>query len=497
MSGLDVVIVAAEAVPLAKTGGLADVAGALPIALARLGVAATLIVPAYRQAWRGPTRLEDTGLRLGVPIGPKTVEGRVLTAALPDSDARAFLIDQPAYFDRDGLYQERGLDYPDNAERFIFFDRAVLEAIRLLGLRPDVLHVNDWHTGLIPVDLEEFYRTRPGFANVGTLLTIHNLAYQGLFPPSVMHLTGLDPRLFNWGQLEFHGQLGFLKAGLVFADMLNTVSPTYAREIQTAEFGRGLDGILRARGDDLRGIINGTDGTIWHPAGDRQLLARYDAETVEAGKFACKLQLQRLAGLPERPEVPVLAQIGRLDKQKGWDLVAALADDLLRRDVQLVVLGEGQPRYHELLDQLARRHPGKVRVFLEFSGSLAHRIEAGADILLMPSLYEPCGLNQLYSQAYGTVPIVRATGGLADTVTDADPSALADGSATGFVFHEPTPAAFRGAIDRALALWDDRDAWVRLILAGMSRDWSWERSARTYVQLYEEIGRRRRARVAV
>jgi starch synthase len=518
-----IVVVASEAEPFAKTGGLADVAGALPRALGSLGHHASLILPCYRQAWKsGP--FQATGLTLRVPVGSRVVEGFVHRATLPRSDAPVYLIDQPEYFDREALYGPEGRDYPDNPERFIFFCRAALEVIRLLDLRPDIIHCNDWQTGLIPVYLDEFYRRVPGFASVGTLLTIHNMGYKGEFPRAVMALTGLDARLFNWQQLEYHGQIGFLKAGLVFADLLNTVSPTYAREIQTPEFGCGLDGLLRSRAGDLRGIVNGIDPAVWNPATDRWLEegCHYSVADPWAGKAACKAFLQRRSGLPERPAVPLFAQIGRLDPQKGWDIlvrddpqkgwdhVGGVADELLRGDVQLVVLGTGQPKYHDLLGRLAVQHPGKIRVFLEFSNPLAHQIEAGADFFLMPSLYEPCGLNQLYSLAYGTVPIVRRTGGLADTVVDATPQALADGTATGFSFHEGLPhdaprpllqeARERTLLDasrRALDLYtNNRPSWRRLVETGMRADWTWTHSAREYVQLYEDIHHRATGRAA-
>ena len=329
-----------------------------------------------------------------------------------------------------------------------------------------MIHCNDWQTGMIPVLLREAYRHLPAFRAIGTLLTIHNLAYQGVFWHYDMPLTGLNWNLFNFHQLEFHDKLNFLKAGIVFADLLSTVSPSYAREIQTPAFGCGLDGLLRARSGDLRGIVNGIDASLWNPGNDTLLAQRYGASDFESGKAACKAQLQRRLGLPERPDVPLFAQIGRLDPQKGWDLVADVAEDLLSRDVQMVVLGEGQPRYHQLLDRLSSRHAGKLRVVLEFLPPLAHQIEAGADLFLMPSLYEPCGLNQLYSLTYGTVPIVHATGGLIDTVRDATPERLSDETATGFVFHEPTAAALAAAIGRALALWPDRPAWSRLVPGG-------------------------------
>jgi starch synthase len=491
---MKVVVVASEAVPFAKTGGLADVAGALPRALARLGHEATLILPLYRKAAQAGIPLEDTGHVVRVPVGSRQVEGRIIAASLPGTTSKAFLIDHPGYFDRDELYGRNGSDFPDNCERFAFFGRAVIEAIRVLGLRPDVIHGNDWQCGLIPVYLRESYKGVPEVAGAGTLLTVHNLAYQGVFWHYDLPLIDLDWRLFNFHQLEFHGKLNFLKAGLVFSDLLNTVSPTYAKEIQTPEFGCGLDALLRSRAADLRGIVNGIDTTIWNPATDSLLAQKYDSTTMEVGKAACKAQLQRRLGLPERPETPLFAQIGRLDPQKGWDLLASAADDLLAEDVQMVVLGEGQPRYHELLDRLSNRYPGKLRATLEFLPPLAHHIEAGADAFLMPSLYEPCGLNQLYSLAYGTVPIVHATGGLADTVRDTTPSTLKAATATGFSFRNPTAESFRQAILRALTLWPDRTAWKGLARTGMRQDWSWDQSARAYASLYEDVIARRRAR---
>jgi starch synthase len=334
---------------------------------------------------------------------------------------------------------------------------------------------------LIPAYVKTNYRHIPSLASSGTLHTIHNLAYLGLYPYWDMALTGLDQGLFNWRQLEFHGRLSFMKAGLVFADMLSTVSPTYAREIQTAGIGSGLEDLLRFRQADLRGIVNGIDADAWNPL---------NADTVAIGKPKCKAWLQRKAGLAEDPEIPLFAQIGRLDPQKGWDLLAEVADPLLERGSQLIILGEGHPRYRALLQELARRHPGKFWAYLGFSDDLAHQIEAGADIFLMPSLFEPCGLNQLYSLAHGTVPIVRATGGLSDTVVDANSRTLADGIATGFLFDEPTPEALWTTIERALTLWPNRDAWLKLMKTGMSTDWSWERSAREYVRLYDQIKNR-------
>jgi starch synthase len=487
---MNVVFVASEAVPFAKTGGLADVAGALPRALEAQGHFPTLFIPCHRHARSAGPELADTGLTLKVPVGAKRVEASVQKSRLPQSDVTVYLIDQPRYFDRDGIYGAAGTDYEDNCERFVFFNRAVLEAIRVLRLRPDIVHCNDWQTGLIPVYLKTQYSRLPEFQSLGTLLTIHNLAYLGLFWHWDMALTGLDWHHFNWRQLEFHGKLCFMKAGLVFADKLSTVSPTYAREIRTPQFGSGLDGLLRARQADLRGIVNGIDTDVWSPRHEMMLAERYDAASVVQGKAKCKAWLQKRAGLTERFDIPLFAQIGRLDPQKGWDLLAAVADRLLERDVQLVVLGAGHPKYYTVLEDLARRYPGKFWAYPGFSDDLAHQIEAGADLFLMPSLFEPCGLNQLYSLAHGTVPLVRATGGLADTVVDVNRLTLDDGTANGFAFTDESPQALWNTIERALAMWPDRDTWLKLMRTGMNADWSWRRSAREYVRLYEEVRRK-------
>ncbi|QEH38214.1 Glycogen synthase [Aquisphaera giovannonii] len=487
---MNIVCVASEAVPFAKTGGLADVAAALPRALRKLGHDARLFLPCYRRVWSAGPEIAGTGLTLEVPVGSQVVRAFLHESHLPGSDVPVYLIDRPEYFDRDDLYQSGGKDFDDNCERFVFFDRAVLEAIRLLGLRPDVVHCNDWQTGLIPLYLKTLYRRHPELGGAGSLLTVHNLAYLGLFWHWDMPLTGLDWKYFNHRAMEFYGQISFMKTGLVFSDLLSTVSPTYAREIQTPALGCGLDGLLRDRSADLHGIVNGIEPHLWSPARESMLARNYDATTFREGKAACKAWLQQRAGLPMRPDVPLLAQIGRLDPQKGWDLLAEVADRLLDRDVQLVVLGTGHPKYHELLGQLAGRHEGKVWAYLGFSDDLAHQIEAGADLFLMPSLFEPCGLNQLYSLTHGTVPLVRATGGLADTVINLNPWTLGDGTANGFSFAEPNAGALWNAIEVALATWKNRTVWESLIRNGMKADWSWAHSAAEYVRLYQEIARR-------
>jgi starch synthase len=492
-------LAASEVVGFAKTGGLADVAGSLPRALARRGHDCAIILPLYRAARTGKVPITPTERTFTIPIGNRTVAGSLWRATLPDSPVPVYLVEQPEYFDRDDPAQGRGLyqftlpggqkrDYPDNCERFIFFSRAVLEAIRLLDFWPDVLHLNDWQTGLVPVYLREVYGRQPGYDRLRTLFTIHNIAYQGQFWHWDMLLTGLDWRLFNYRQLEFYGQLNFLKAGIVFADWISTVSPTYAREIQTPYYGCGLDGVLAERRDRLRGIVNGVDYRAWNPATDPHLAAPYDVDSVAGRKPLCKAALQRRYGLPDQPRTPLLGMIARLVEQKGLDLVGRAAEPLLQQGVQLVFLGDGDAVYHRMLADLRRRFPDQVGVVFAFDEPLAHQIEAGADIYLMPSLYEPAGLNQLYSLRYGTVPVVRATGGLADTITDCTTETLAAGTATGFTFLAYTPAALMATMDRALSIYRDQpDKWLALMQTGMRQDWSWDRIAGDYDMLYRLV----------
>jgi len=408
----------------------------------------------------------------------------VLEGRLPPSGIPLWLVEQPRFFDREGLYGEAGRDYPDNLARFTFFCRAVAAWLGRAAWAPDVIHCNDWQTALLPVLLRV-----EGASRAATVLTIHNLAYQGRFPAEQFPLTGLPPSVFTVRGLEFWGEVNLLKGGLYFADVLNTVSETYAREIQTPEFGAGLDGVLRDRREDLYGILNGVDYRAWDPAVDPLLPARYSAEDL-AGKGVCKQALQRELGLREAPEVPLIGMVTRLADQKGLDLVAAVLDDLLARGVQFVLLGTGEPRYHALFAGLAARHPSQVGVRLGFDDPLAHRIEAGADIFLMPSRYEPSGLNQLYSLRYGTVPVVRRTGGLADSIVDATPEALARGTANGFVFEAYAPAALIAALSRALHAFRDPATWSALQRRGMREDFSWARSAGRYVELYARAAAR-------
>jgi starch synthase len=488
---MNILVATSEAVPFAKTGGLADVSAALPVELARLGHRPTVMLPAYRRALACGQTIESTGLDVSVRIGSKTVEGTILRSSLPGSDVPVYLIQQDDYYNRDDLYAIDGNDFVDNCERFVFFCRAVLEAVRLLGLNVDVLHANDWQTGLLPAYLKTEYRLVPGYERIASLFTIHNLAYHGAFWHWDMLLTGLDWKYFNWHQMEFYGKLNLMKTGLVFADALNTVSPRYAEEIQSSPLGCGLEGVLQQRHDALSGIINGVDYTAWDPTADPHLAMNFDVDTFAEGKAACKAALQSELGLPVQPKIPLVGLISRLVDQKGLDLVAAVIQEWIRTsDVQWVILGTGDAKYHQLLSTLAERHPNKVIARLSFSDPLAHRIEAGADMFLMPSRYEPCGLNQLYSLKYGAIPVVRATGGLADTITDATRETLAAGTATGFSFREYEALALSETLKRAMEAYAQPAIWSQLIATGMRQDWSWARSAQQYVELYQKISAR-------
>lgn len=491
---MNILFATSEAVPFCKTGGLGDVCGSLPRALEKLGHRPTIVLPAFRQVFEAGLPIEPTGVEFEIPIGQKQVHGQYLQSTLPGSNVPVYFVDNPDYYDRPDLYHDGGEDYRDNCERFTFYCRAALKAIGLLDLGTEFVHCHDWTAGLIPAYLKTLLGDRPPYDQIATLYTIHNLAYQGNFWHWDMALTGIDWKYFNWRQMEFYGNLSFMKTGIVFADAVSTVSPTYAKEIMRPPLSCGLEGALRHREKDLFGILNGADYDDWNPAADESLGDnKYDATTFETGKAACKAALQRELGLPERPDVPVLAAIGRLADQKGFDLIARVSQQWVgERDVQWVILGTGDAKYHQVLGQLAADHPERVAVKLEFSNELAHRIEAGADMFLMPSQYEPCGLNQIYSLKYGTVPVVRSTGGLADTVVDTNPQTLAKGAATGFSFNEYTALALSDTLRRACELFADQPVWRQLILRGMEQDWSWGQSARQYVDLYEQTRTRAR-----
>ena len=472
-----VLMVASEAVPFAKTGGLADVLGALPRALVRLGHEVDVVMPRYRGL-----QAESIG-RISVPLGTMTLDADVLETM--SDGVRTVFIDRPDYFDRDYLYGASGHDYPDNPERFAFLTRAALAWAFESGRDYDVAHAHDWQAGLLPVQLTQMFRLRQAPRRMPCVFTIHNLAYQGVFDASWLPRLGLPWDLMHVDAMEYWNRISFLKAGINFSRVITTVSPRHADEIQTPALGFGFDGILRARQAELVGILNGIDYDQWDPARDESLPEPYDAQHL-AGKAAAKRLVLTTYGFPDTPELlerPLVGMISRLVDQKGFDLLADLADELPRLDATFVLLGSGERRYEDLWLGLAARHPGRIGARIGFDEPLSHLIEGGADLFLMPSRFEPCGLNQMYSLRYGTVPLVRATGGLFDAVRNFNPGT---GDGTGFTFDQYSPQALLNTLRWALGIYADRNAWRRIQLAGMSQDFSWDASARQYVKVYEQ-----------
>jgi starch synthase len=464
-------MISSEAAPFAKTGGLADVVGALPSALAEFGDRAAVVLPRYgsielrtaRRVWE----------RLFVHFGKAAYECTIYQAP---AEYPVYLVDCPALFDRKGIYGESGLDYPDNHIRFAVFCRAALGVARYL-FRSDILHCHDWQAGLVPAYLRTTLATDPTFLGCRSLFTIHNLGYQGLFPKTAIADVDLDPALMRPDGMEFFGQVSYIKGGIAFADALNTVSPTYAREIQTPEYGFGLDGALRARAADLTGILNGVDYREWNSEIDPLLPANYSVDDL-SGKAICKQELLAEFGLPlEAMDRPLFGVVSRFTRQKGTDLIAQIAAGLIAQDAYLVAFGTGEREYEEFFLRMEQEYPGRVSVEIGFADVLAHRIEAGADIFLMPSRYEPSGLNQLYSLKYGTVPVVRATGGLDDTIDEG----------TGFKFVEYSGEALLGAIRAAVAAYAGRTGWQAMMRRGMKKDFSWRTSAAAYSALYQRL----------
>jgi starch synthase len=481
---MKILFVSSEGLPFSKTGGLADVVEALPKALAQMGHEVAVLLPRYRGN-KIRTRVIPS---LTTPLGqrmrfPAIAEGGEIEGV------HYFFVDDPEYFDRDQLYGDRSGDYPDNAERFAEFSCAAIEFAKHVWL-PDVFHCHDWQTALVPAVLRTLYAGDPALRAVPVVFTIHNLGYQGLFSPSVLARIGLPESLFNVDALEFYGKVNFLKGALVFADYLTTVSRKYAQEIQTPEYGHGLEGVIRGRADRLAGILNGVDYSAWSPDTDTLIAANYSVRDL-SGKRICKKDLLEAFHLPtENLDCPVIGIVSRFADQKGFDLIAQVADEmLLRENLAIVALGTGEPKYEKLFQLLAQRYPGKVGVRIAYDNVLAHKIEAGADMFLMPSRYEPCGLNQIYSLRYGTVPVVRATGGLDDTIEAFDPQT---GRGTGFKFETYDGRALLDCIRRALKVYHDSRAWRTLQANGMAKDFSWKKSAAEFVKLYDAA---RKARI--
>ncbi|MCL6482169.1 MAG: glycogen synthase GlgA [Firmicutes bacterium] len=472
-----ILFISPEGLPFSKTGGLADVVEGLPKALVELGHEVAVVLPRYRSTRVAKVLVPSLTIPMGLALRfPAIADGTVVNGV------RYFFVDDPEYFDREQLYGVGGVDYPDNAERFAEFSRAAVEVAKHVW-PADLLHCHDWQAALVPVLLKTVYASDPAFRHVPTILTVHNLGYHGLFPREVLARVGLPETLFHIEALEFFGKVNYLKGGLLFADWITTVSRRYAEEIQTPEYGHGLDGVIRRRADRLVGILNGVDYSAWNPETDEFIVAHYSAKDL-SGKRECKRDLLAEFKLPaENLNRPVLGIVSRFVDQKGFDLIAEVADALMEEDLCIAALGTGEVRYELLFRELAARFPARFAARIAYDNVLAHKIEAGADMFLMPSRYEPSGLNQLYSLKYGTVPIVRATGGLDDTIEPFDPRT---GRGTGFKFREYEGRALLAAVREALRCFRDQKAWRRLMLNGMTQDFSWKTSAADYLRLYQQ-----------
>jgi len=479
---LRVLFLSPEVTPFAKTGGLADVAGSLPKAIKGMGCDIRAVMPYYRMTKKGDFKVrvlfEDVEISLPGELLKDDIFFLEAEGGVP-----LYLVNKDEYFDREYLYGTPKGDYFDNVERFVYFSRMAFLLCKRLDFQPHVFHCNDWQTGLVPAYLKTLYKKDPFFSGTCSVLTIHNIGYQGIFDEKKLEVTGLPAEVYHPGGIEYWGKINLLKAGIVFSDIINTVSPQYSRDIQTPEFGYGLDGILRDRSADLYGILNGADYGEWNPKTDPLIATNYDEKDL-SGKAKCKIDLLAAFNLPSSlNKLPLLGVISRLADQKGFDLLAESIGDLMKMDLGLVLLGTGDEKYHQLFERIAKQYPEKTGIKIAYDNTLAHKIEAGADIFLMPSQYEPCGLNQMYSLKYGTVPLVRATGGLEDTIQNYNPKT---GVGTGFKFQSYSPRDFLDTVREALTLYRDKERWKRLMIRGMKADFSWQRSAREYIGIYKK-----------
>ncbi len=475
---MHIAFAASECVPYSKTGGLADVVGALPRALAALGHQVSVYLPRYRQ-----TKLSGTQTvvrSITVPFDDRYRFCSVVAAPEDKSGVRHYFVEFPPYFDRDALYGTSAGDYPDNAERFALFSRAVLEASKILGA-PHIFHCHDWQSALIPVLLRTQYLQDPAFRESATVFTIHNLGYQGLFSPDTLPLLTLPWDLFTISKLEFFGHVNFLKGALVYSDFVTTVSKKYSQEIQTAEFGFGLEGVLRDRASTVAGILNGVDYDEWSPQTDKFIAAHYSADDL-TGKAKCKQDLLSTFGMKVDVRLPVIGIVSRFAAQKGFDLISQVMDRLAREEMIVLAIGSGDKPFEDMFLRLSKLFPQKIAVTVAYDNAVAHKMEAGSDMFLMPSRYEPCGLNQIYSLRYGTVPVVRATGGLEDTI---EPWDARSGKGTGFKFADYNGEELLLTIKKALQAYRDQSSWQTLMRNGMSKDFSWNTSAKEYVRVYE------------
>ncbi len=486
---LSILIAASEAVPFAKSGGLADVVGSLPKYLRKLGHDVRVVIPRYYSIDRKKLALQALPGLLTVPMGVLGNEYcGVYEGRIPGTDIPVYFLEHEGYFGRSGLYAEGNVEFVDNDRRFIFLSKGSLELCKLIDFHPDIVHANDWHTAAIPLLLNSTYRNNPHVGNAASILTIHNMQYQGSFPATAMNILDVGWEHFTFLGLEKDDRVNLLKGGIYNATLLNTVSDGYAREIQTAAYGCGLEGAVTERAADLYGILNGVDYSEWSPESDPFIVQNYSVDDI-SGKKLCKSEIQRALGLPELPDVPLVGVVSRMVQQKGIDLLATALPELLQLDLQIVMLGEGEPWAHFYFGGEAAKHPDRLAVVIGYDNSLAHMIEAGADFFLMPSAFEPCGLNQMYSMRYGTLPVVRATGGLDDSVENFDGELM---TGTGFKFWDLTPGALFDTVGWAVYTWYNRpDALRRLIRNAMEKRFTWEDAARKYERLYLEALTRR------
>jgi len=475
---LSVIYVSPEVSPYAKSGELADVASSLPKYLSSLGMEVSIFMPKYRRPEIESLPMELAMRELPVPLGEQKVKAGIYKSEQGKYDI--YFVDNPIYFWRDGIYGVGEGEYLDNDERFIFFSRAVLEFLLKAEMHADIIHCNSWPTAIIPVLLKTLYSHKAHFKNMATVFTLHNIAYQGEFPPETLALTGLSWNYFNPAQLSLNGKFNFLKAGVIFSDILTTVSSAYRREIQTEKYGFGLEKILKERREVFFGIRNGIDCEEWNPKTDPYLAANYSAANLE-GKKECKLDLLKEFRLPLSIETPLLGIASYLSSQKGFDILLEAVPELMEMDVALLVLGKGDEKYENLFFNIQKQYKQKIGIRFEINPALAHKVVAGADVFLIPSLYEPCGLNQMCSFRYGTVPVVRATGGLSETVKPFNPSTL---KGNGFIFKEFSSQALLESLKEALGCYHKPNLWEKIIQEGLREDVSWEAAARKYARLY-------------
>ncbi len=478
---LKILLAASEGHPFSKTGGLADVMGALPIALAKKHHDVRVILPKYQCVADSGKTIEPLDIEFNIPVGSNSLKGRLAKSNLAEK-VPVYLVENSFFFDRDGIYGTHEAEYQDNAERYIFFCRAILESCKALSFYPDIIHLNDWHTGLVPVYLKSEYVHAENFNSTRTLFSIHNLAYQGNYPAQTMKLAGLPDTLFAHDGLEFYNQFSFMKGGLIYADLLSTMSPTYSSEIMTPELGCGMEGLLKHREQDLSGILNGVDYEEWNPESDPRIVANFSSNNIE-GKLDCKRDLIKTFSLTVEEGIPIIGMVTRLSEQKGIDLVIEALDEILDLGIAFVLLGTGSPDHETFFQNAMRKYSGKFGVSIEFDETLSHKIIAGSDLFMVPSRYEPCGLTQMYALKYGTIPLVRAVGGLQDTVQEFQ---VKTGEGSGFKFDQYNKTALIKSLTKGLSTYQSKSTWKKLMKNAMDKDFGWPRIADQYLRVYQK-----------